>query len=97
MSKPKRTKPVDFGPVGLAAALHSTAAEVLSLVHGGAIRPGSLREREPRWSVAELAGMIAGLFPCDPENAELVSQRAAIVSAALSRAYLAEQEVTHAD
>jgi hypothetical protein len=57
---PKQT---DIGPVGLAAALHSTPEQILVLVRAGAIRADYVRAMEPRWRIGTLAEIIKQLLP----------------------------------
>lgn len=78
----------DFGPVGLAAALHSTPEEILSLVHAGVIRPDHVIGKEPRWRAENLAEIFKQLLPGGSADDALDRSRLALE--ALLRAEAAE-------
>ena len=79
---------IDFGPVGLAAALHSTPDEIRFLVHAGVIRPNHVIGKEPRWRAENLAEVFNQLLPCGSPDGAL--DRSLLALEALLRAEAAE-------
>jgi hypothetical protein len=82
---------LDFGVLGLAAALESPSSEVLQLVHAGVICPEYVVNKEPRWSGHAILACIKQLLPA-PRNQLDSLQRGLIAMQALERAYVAEYE-----
>jgi hypothetical protein len=82
-------KPIDFGPVGLAAALGSTPEQILAWVHAGVIRPDFVRDKAPRWHPLTLADIFKQLTP-KPQDRLAALKRAVAALEALVRAEKAE-------